>query len=199
MMQLRRGKRAKIVASQDSDTQRLLFEHAQFHLNNELNISASLRDSRKVLSALLAIVLGIGLYRMDIHRQPGEITVIPAWSELVIRILFALSCVAFLLGIVFLYTERPVFDSAPRERQGALTGLYFPDEVLDALGQGSPWDVYETRTKVYRLAYKRLRAANNAVRRRLTIAGVFFFGGIGALFLSFCIYFWTIEVEGIHG
>ncbi len=195
---------ALVVTAEDHSSDavlaaKLLFDQSEFHLRNELELAQALRDARKTISVLLALVVVIGLFRMDLHRQPGEITVVPGWSLCLIRLLFSGSVIALLFGIVYLFTERPILAKAPvGERQGALSDLNIPDEVLEALYLLPAERICQIRTQTFRLAYDRLRAANNRVRGRLVSATLWLSGSALLAFLGFSLYFWTIDTT-IHG
>lgn len=157
-----------------------LHDQAQYLLDDEVSYATSLRDARRTLSGLLVLAVGVGVFRLELFRAPGEILVLPMWSAWTVRGLFSLAFVFVLFAAYFIYTERDItveladdtaIDDPPRPKGSALSVLYLKEEVLNQFFAKSPIEVMRMRTEGLRLAYIRLKDRNRRVRRR-TAKGV---------------------------
>lgn len=172
-----------------------LHDHAKFLLEDQINYATSLRDTRKTISTLLAVIVGIGVFRLEFTKNPGDITIIQAGSLLAIRILFTAAVILFGIGGYFLYAERGILSEFGRTRSGgALSCLHFNATSFAQFEELPPFLVMRIRTRSLRLAYELLKASNLRVRRRLLYGWMFQYTGLATVFLSFLIYFWTMRL-----
>lgn len=187
------------------ESARLLHDQAQFLLGDEAAYAASLRDYRKMASGLLAIVISIGIFRLELTRPPGEVLAVPVWTAVAIRCLLPAAVLLILAGSYFIYTERGFFREfaflnppPPPGRGGALAILYLRQDVLADFSEKPPLEVVRMKTDGLRLAYIRLRDANRRVRARLAAGTALVFAGLVLILLTFALYTLTMNLGEIH-
>lgn len=174
-----------------------MHEQAEYLLNDEIAYAESLRATRRTLSTLLLVVVGVGIFRFDLFRQADEVLAVPVWAAWTIRVVFVVAFLAFVSGVYFVYTERGLlreFRPSTERTGAALSVLYLRQDVLDEFMERPPLDVLRMRTEGLRLAYRRLRASNRRVRRRLASGTALLLAGLFLVLLGFVLYTFAVEV-----
>ncbi len=84
-----------------------VYEQIRMLWDDQVAYAESLREGRKTMSSLLLVMVGIGIFRMELFREPGS--TVPTVSEgalLGIRVCFTVAIMSFLLAAYFMFTER---------------------------------------------------------------------------------------------
>ncbi len=168
----------------ESDAIKLLHEQAQYLLDDELEYAKSLKENRRTIATLLALIVGVGIYKIEFYRPMNQELIVAPWAVWTIRVLFLAAIALVLIGAYFIYTERGILDefsNGKKSKGGALSVLYLREEVLKDFAKKPISEVWEMKTVGLRLAYKRLMEANRRVRKRL--ARGTFLGLIGMAFI----------------
>lgn len=176
----------------------LLFEQAKYLLDDEIQYAHSLREGRRTAAGLVLIVIGIGLFRINLYDDSASLAV-PHWAAMAIRLIMIAAYAALLVGVYLIHTERRVLrELLPRasQRGGALSVLHLTDRVLDDFRIRPPIEVLSMATDGLRLSYRRLRDANRRVRRRIVSGTCSVFVGLFLVFCAFAIYTLTWGVGG---
>lgn len=176
-----------------------LHSQALFLLEDEIAYASSLRDSRKTAATLIALLVGVGIFKIDVFRQPGQELAIEAWAWWVIRLLVTAAIGFMLAGTYHIYTERGLSKEfeGPGEvpkKGAALSILLLPQAVLQEYQEKSPLDVMRMRTDGIRVAYSRLRDSNRRVRKRIALGVVLVILGLALVLAGFGLYVWTVRV-----
>lgn len=176
----------------------LLHDQAEYLLNDELGYASSLRDARRTLSTVIAVIVGIGVFRIELSRPENHVPTIPPWAEGLVRLMFILALLAILFGAYYIHTERALhreFASLKSQKRsgGALSVLYLRQEVFERFLTLPPLDVIKMKAEGLRLAYSRLRDANRRVRARLAIGTFWIFAGVVLVLTAFAIYTSTVD------
>lgn len=175
---------------------RLLHEQAEFLLRDEIAYAANLRDNRRTVSTLLALVVGIGVFKVDFFRPSTHTLVLDETWFLLIRVLFLGAVLLVLVGAYFIYTERPIvrdLGASTSRPGGALAVLFLREEILDQFVARPADEVWRMKTGGLRLAYTRLRDANRRVRRRLALGTMLGLLGLGLALVGFGVYTLTVR------
>jgi hypothetical protein len=185
----------KNAVKHDADAVAELQTAALYALEKELSVRANLRETRKTISAILALIIGIGFFRVDIHRRPDEVTVVPFAALCFIRGFFTLALILMVPGVWYLFTERGVKHETERAANtgSALSELTVPDDLLARLAGMDKAQAMWIRTKALRLAYERLVEANARVRRRVYVGLYWLLGSLLLALIGFTVYLWTIR------
>ena len=200
------------------ESSKLVLEQAQFLLEDEIGYATALRTQRRTLSGLLAIVIGLGVFRIDLYGSPDDVPLLPSWSILFIRILLVVAVFFILWGTWSLYSERPVShdgSAAPREGDperpsrvplleegkgsAALCVLDLDRKYRRTLEKARPLDTVRARTLILGVAYDRLATANRRIRYRIQKGKVRLFVSMILLLGAFLLYSWTLgERDGLQ-
>ncbi|TVQ50292.1 MAG: hypothetical protein EA377_14445, partial [Phycisphaerales bacterium] len=98
---------AKISKQSDSYKTALLIDERQRMLwDDAVQYASALREYRKVVASLLLVLIGIGIFRIELFRPPGEELAIDAQSLFWIKVLFSVVIACFILSAYFMFTER---------------------------------------------------------------------------------------------
>lgn len=166
----------------------LVHEQAEYLLNDEIGYAAALRDSRKTASGLLAIMIGVGIFRIDLYRSADHVLAIGPWWAIVVRACFVLSVVFVAIGAFLIFTERNPFRKKTSINGAALSILFLKPEIVKQLHLAPPHKVLRIRTEGLRLAYTRLRDSNRRIRRRIESGTACVLVGVFFVLLGFVLY-----------
>jgi ABC-type multidrug transport system fused ATPase/permease subunit len=117
----------------------LIDERQRMLWDDAVQYASALREYRKVVASLLLVLIGIGIFRIELFRSPGEELVIATRPLFWIKVLFTAVIACFTLSAYFMFTER-------REIRPRLGGL------LHIIGTK-----LRSRTRQYRAARKVVR------------------------------------------
>lgn len=78
----------------------------QFLWNDQEEFARGLVERRKVLSAVLAVIVGLGIFRVDLYRTPTEVAVVGDTMLVVVKGLITVSLLGFGLGGYLLFTHK---------------------------------------------------------------------------------------------
>lgn len=202
---------SKITEAELTDEQRcesasLLLDQTRYLLDDELNFAEVLRGSRKTISGLLLIVIGIGFFRMDLFGDKEQVPLIPVWAIWTIRSLFTLATFMILYGTWKLYSDRPIRYKEVEDKvlpglekgktSASLSVLDLERHYRKILEECQPYYVMRVKNLIYGLAYRRLARANRRVRYRVESGKKWIFLGLILVFLGFLFYIWTVG-EGL--
>lgn len=175
----------------------LLHDQALYLLDDEVHYATSLRENRRTLATLLALVVGVGIFKVDFYRPPGHILAVPELAFWVIRGLFICAIIAFLVAAYFIYTERAIMKEFGKKRTGgALSVLSIQDRFILEFAEKPAHEVWMMKTEGLRLAYYRLQESNRRVRRRLAEGTIVGFVGLVLVLSGITLYTVTVRVEG---
>ncbi|MCL4741490.1 MAG: hypothetical protein KJZ54_04730 [Phycisphaerales bacterium] len=90
------------------DTAHQVYQHVRLLWEEEAAFAKDLVDKRKTFSTILTILVGLGLFRVQLYRRADEVMVLGPCAALAIKILSVIALVFFALGVWWLYTQRPV-------------------------------------------------------------------------------------------
>ncbi|MCP3906188.1 MAG: hypothetical protein GY715_21395 [Planctomycetes bacterium] len=76
--------------------------------DDQVALADTLREKRKVISTLLVLLIGLGIFKLQFHRPPGHELVVSDRTLVVLTSLLIPATLCFLLGAYFLFTERPL-------------------------------------------------------------------------------------------
>lgn len=83
------------------------YEHVRMLWDNQVDCAKDLTEKRKNLSAMMAILLGLGLFRLQLFRRQDEVLAVPGWAASCVLASSVLAMLAFTIGGYLLYTQRP--------------------------------------------------------------------------------------------
>lgn len=185
----------------------LVFEQAEYLLNDEIGYATALRTQRRTLSGLLAIVIGLGIFRFDLFGSIEDQPLVPEWALWTIRILITIAIPLIIYGTWSLYSERPIIEADEIEPESpvledgkssaALCVLDLERKYRKTLEQAPPLLTIRARTLILSVAYRRLSRANRRVRYRIQRGKKALFLGMIVVFSVFVLYTWTSGVA--HG
>lgn len=99
-----------------------VYEQIRMLWDDQVAYAQSLREGRRTMSSLLLVIVGIGIFRMELFRAPeATVPTVGEGALLGIRVCFTVAIVCFLLAAYFMYTERAQIMERWSER--ALTEL----------------------------------------------------------------------------
>jgi len=190
---------------------RQVLEQAEYLLEDEIRYSGTLRASRNTVSTLLLIVVGIGLFQMDLFGGSSDTLRVELWALWTIRALMSGATALVLLGVYWLYTERPrqrkhdeEIASNPILRPqpfqsgnatAALAVLHVNRDLRERMETRDEAYAVRIRTRILGIAYERLVAKNRRVRYRIEVGRRWLFSGVVVLFSAFLVYLWGLKVE----
>jgi hypothetical protein len=192
---------------------KLLYEQAEYLLNDEIGFANSLRDTRRTSAGLVAVVVGIGIFRLDLFgSMSGELR-LSAWIVLSICGLLTIAAGFILGGLWLIYTDRPIGYRKKMERDLERDGHEVPTleqgkgsaalAVLDIdsrwrriLRKAEPSLVYQAKAFIFGLAYRRLAKANRRVRERIIRGRTLVFWALICVMLAFVLYIWGASLRG---
>ena len=188
------------------ESSRLLFEQAKYLLDDEIGYAESLRETRKTTSTLLAIVLGLGFFKITFFGSEKDLVLlVPVWAYYLSATILTLAVAVLLYGAWLLFSERSFRFLPPPPRHAleigkssaALAVLDIDRPYRKALEQSSPLFTVRVKTLVLQLAYNRLATANRRVRYRIDLGRKAIFLGLGMVFFAFLLYLWTIGASAV--
>ncbi|MFM9957685.1 MAG: hypothetical protein ACKVZJ_06395 [Phycisphaerales bacterium] len=174
-----------------------LHDQALFLLEDEISYANALRESRKTATTLIALMVGVGIFKLDLYRDPGQELAVPPVAWWWIRACFCSALLGVLLGAYFIYTERG-WDrefsqtSDGGKKGGALSILFLSPTVLKEYHEKGPIEVMRMRTDGIRFAYSRLRDANRRVRKRIAIGTMLVILSLAFVLVGFVLYVWMV-------
>lgn len=210
------GNDTTAVSEPDSalESAKLLYNQAEFLLNDEIRFAAALRMQRSTTATLLVVVVGIGLFRISFYGTRDDILLIPTWAMFATATLFSLAAMFVLSGTWNLFSERPLIGSDPAlaldkgeiahvhsalasgKSDAALSVLHLSRRHRKILERASPLIVVRAQAMILRVAYERLAAANRRVRYRIERGRSHLLVGLALVFVAFVLYFWSIAIHG---
>ena len=109
-------------------TAEILYQQERMLLEDQLSYAESLRAGRHTRTTLLLVLIGIGLFKIEVLREAGSVL----WL-----ILAAIVC--FIVGAYYLFTERPIGEFFKRKPQThALAILHWRPGWLEGLHRMPP-------------------------------------------------------------
>lgn len=84
-----------------------VFDHVKLIWDDQVDYAATLREKRRNTSTLLAILIGLGVFRLEIHQKPAGALIMTGMQLSLFRWALLVAVICFAFGIYFLYTERP--------------------------------------------------------------------------------------------
>ncbi len=84
-----------------------IFEQVKTLWDDQADLAETLRNRRKVLSSLLAVLLGLGLFKLEFWAPEGRTAIIDGRSVPFFRWLIVSAICLFTLAVYFLHTQRP--------------------------------------------------------------------------------------------
>lgn len=207
------------VAEQTLDHVRMLWDDA-------VGYAETLREKRKLYSTGIALILGIGVFRVSWYRSVRDVSAIADPTiELCIKLLVTVALTMLGIAAWHMFTERPVFRRwavrriarmnfraariAARSRllawnrfdtrrhQRASTHMDIPSDVMDRLEEFSPGQLMRIRAERIRTAYARLVQANDRVNRRI-MRGVVWMGLSFAVFGIAAVWY-SFSIDRVSG
>ncbi len=91
------------------DAIRGVLEHIQFLWDDQVKLAETLVEKRKTQSSVLAIVIGLGAFRIQFTQRPDEIPTLAETSLMAVQILLSAALLSFVAGSYFLLTQRQSF------------------------------------------------------------------------------------------
>ncbi|MEL6797310.1 MAG: hypothetical protein AAFO89_10885 [Planctomycetota bacterium] len=184
---------------------RSVLEQTEFLLRDEISYSNTLRGSRNAVAGLLSLILGAGLFQIEL-RGPSEPVQVAPWAFWTIRLLLTAAIGLTCFGIYFLFTEQPGAKARQREEDehpvlrphrfqkgsasAALAVLHLRDDFRRRI-EGMPTEsAIKARTRMLSIAYERLARKNRRVRFRIEVARRFLFVALLLVLASFLSYLW---------
>lgn len=92
---------------QISKSAQLVCEHVAALWDDQVTLAGTLIEKRKNLSTMVAVLVGLGVFRFQIWRRSSEIIIVSPEGLLILKVTTALALLAFAGGLYFLYTQRP--------------------------------------------------------------------------------------------
>ncbi|HRQ73585.1 MAG TPA: hypothetical protein PLU35_11205 [Phycisphaerales bacterium] len=90
------------------DTANQVYQHVRLLWEEEAAFAEDLVEKRKTFSTILTILVGLGLFRVQLYRRADEVMVLGPWAALIIKVLAVVALSFFALGVWWLYTQRPI-------------------------------------------------------------------------------------------
>lgn len=199
----------------------LLYEQAEYLLNDEIHYANTLRLQRSTTAGLLVVIVGIGLFRFELFVDKDATLPIATFPLFLISVLFTFAAILITAGTWVLFSERPIIKRAKdREKSveadpddgespfihrqlsegkssAALAVLNLHRHYRKLLEGADPVMVIRARTLILKVAYKRLAAANRRVRYRIEKGQGLLFSGLVVVFIAFLVYIWAISARSI--
>lgn len=84
-----------------------VLEHVRMLWDDQVALAESLVEKRKALSSMLAIIVGLGVFRIQFTQKADEKLIIEGQALSCVQWCLICALSAFLVGGYFLYTQRP--------------------------------------------------------------------------------------------
>ena len=85
----------------------LVFEHVKCLWDDQVDLAQTLMEKRKTISTTLAIVVGLGFFRVQFSQNANDVPSLQAEALLTVQILLTCAIVAIMCGAYLLFTQRP--------------------------------------------------------------------------------------------
>lgn len=191
-------------APPNPESVRVLFDLHKFLLEDQVHLAETLRNARRTASALLLILVGFGLFKVETFSSVEEKTVL-------IRSLISAAIGCFLVGAFYLFTERSVIWSlwkaikryakrttVPVNSGLALSRLRLTSDEIVAQSKLDPTECLLVRATEFSDSYEALKSSNYRVRARLGLGTIYLLLGISLAFAAFLVYLWTVGSTDEH-
>lgn len=76
---------------------------------DQVAFAETLVEKRKTLSSMLAIVVGLGVFRIQFTQKADEVPAVSGIALALVQWVLLAALLAFMIGAYFLYTQRPNF------------------------------------------------------------------------------------------
>ena len=189
-----------------------LFEHAKFVWDEEIAYAETLRTRRNLYGTGLALVAGLGIFRLDPLISEDQVFVVsaPGWRAFILILIF-FSLFVFLMGGFRLYTsgsptaqetailEKLKLVPTSRSKRGrplpkrrrvprASSLLVLRSDVEEALLVADTATAKVIRAKNLQIATRLLRESNRRVSNRIRSAGLYIGLGYTSLVIAVAVY-----------
>lgn len=91
---------------------RSVYEHVKLLWDDEVLFSAQLVEKRKSLSTMLAVIVGLGIFRFGFTQRVDEKVALSPSAMVVAQVALTFALTAFSIGTYLLYTQRPTLRRA---------------------------------------------------------------------------------------
>lgn len=156
------------------------YEICEYRWKDEVEYAETLRERRKLLTTVMIVAIGLGMFRVDMYIDPSEVSAItnPAVKNFM-KICVILAVFSYFVGSIYLFKGSQNGEDAPRR---ASELLELSDEEVDNLSQQENNLSVSLKTEKLRAATLSLSGANRRVSKNLKLAG--FLIGMGYAFLT---------------
>ena len=191
---------------------REVLEQTLFLLNDEISYSETLRSSRNTIASLLAVLLGLGIFKVELWGAPGEVRKVDSGSLLVIRACLTGAVLCSLVGVLYLFTERPGRAAVSKEENenpvlkpanfqrnessAAMAVMFLKPKFRKRIEEMPPNLAIKVRTRIAEIAYDRLSRKNRRVRYRIELGRRWLLGSLAFVMVAFVTYLWSESERG---
>ncbi|MEM7623156.1 MAG: hypothetical protein AAF235_08115 [Planctomycetota bacterium] len=197
------------------ESARQMLEQAEFLLRDEIKYADTLKASRNNVAGLTSLVLGIGLFQIEIRGNPSDVLLVEHWALWGIRICMTAAVAALAIGILYLFTNQPGKPVTARDLRdnpslgphkyqktkatAALAVFDLKEDSLKQLEDAEPEVAIRVRTRLTRLSYDRLVQKNRSVRYRVELGRRWVLLAFVFVLAAFLVYLWGSDRAAVSG
>lgn len=197
------------VESTEYRSSKLMHDQAEMLLGDELGYVSRLRASRNATTALLVVIAGVGVFKVDLFGDPNDQLLLIGPKTLnLVRGLLTIGLICILVGLFKLNRDRSTLSERQKREAGSIRKFKFErgrwgaamavmdlkDAYLRGLEQDDPVKVLRFKTRVMMAAFERLARANRMARSRIERGRRWIISGITLLFAAMIVYLWSTRV-----
>ena len=186
-----------------------MHDQAEMLLGDELGYVSRLRASRNATTALLVVIAGVGVFKVDLFGDPNDQLLLIGPKTLnLVRGLLTIGLICILVGLFKLNRDRSTLSERQKREAGSIRKFKFErgrwgaamavmdlkDAYLRGLEQDDPVKVLRFKTRVMMAAFERLARANRMARSRIERGRRWIISGITLLFAAMIVYLWSTRV-----
>lgn len=150
------------------------YEISMLRWQDEIEYAETLRERRKLYTTLLILIVGLGVFRIELYGDPSDLRVVPGWTVWCVKACIILAMPCLFLSVRKLFKGGSVKKSSDYTKTRASEFIDLSQDEVEALHQGEihPESALMLKTLRIREATEHLAAANRAVSENLK-AGAF--------------------------
>ncbi|MBO6740281.1 MAG: hypothetical protein JJ916_10510 [Phycisphaerales bacterium] len=156
-------------------------EISQLRWDDEVEYAETLRDRRKMYTTLLALIVGLGVFKIELYADPKFIQVKPDITIGFVKTFIFFAVICLITSVHYLFKGGTIRKASGYTKTRASEYADISNDEVKALHQGEihPESALMLKTQLRRLATYELAQANRTVSEHLKM-GAFW---LGATFL----------------